>query len=476
MNSHDRRGVSRRALLRGAAALTAGAGALTSTPPAGAYPADWDGLRKRLQGTLSLPGDGDYRSAAQLFDPQFDSQTPAAVVQATGEPDVLAATTFARDHRLPLAVRAGGHSYVGASATTGAVVIDLRGLSAITPDGDRVTIGAGATAHAVLAALNASGRSLPLGTCPTVGVAGLTLGGGIGVDSRRYGLACDRLVSANVVLPEGGSAQTSATQLPGLFWALRGGGATAGIVTSLTYRTCPAESRDIVRLSFPAGAAAQVLTGWARWQPIAARTVWSNVEISSAAGELGCAVLIVTPAGQGAAAGAALTAAAGATPTGINRRTLDHMAAVDDLGGGSTTPRSTKVAGSDVLAELTAAVATTIVDIVTARSRSGASGYVLIDPLDGAVRDTAADASAFPWRSHAATLQWIVDAPDDPAAARDWITGAHRILGSASAGAYANYMEPPADPARYYAGNLDRLRAVRRSVDPDGLLRSGIDW
>lgn len=166
MNSHDRRGVSRRALLRGAAALTADAGALTSTPPAGAYPADWDGLRKRLQGTLSLPGDGDYRSAAQLFDPQFDPQTPAAVVQATGEPDVLAATTFARDHRLPLAVRAGGHSYVGASATTGAVVIDLRGLSGITPDGDRVTIGAGATAHAVLTALNASGRSLPLGTCP----------------------------------------------------------------------------------------------------------------------------------------------------------------------------------------------------------------------------------------------------------------------------------------------------------------------
>lgn len=429
-----------------------------------------------MQGTLSLLGEDDYRSATQLFDPQFDSQTPAAVVRATGEPDVPAAATFARDHRLPVAVRAGGHSYVGASASTGALVIDLRGLSGITLDGDLVTIGAGATARAVLTALDASGRSLPLGTCPTVGVAGLTLGGGIGVDSRRYGLACDRLVSANVVLPEGGSAQASATQLPGLFWALRGGGATAGIVTSLTYRTCPAESRDIVRLSFPAGAAAQVLAGWARWQPTAARTVWSNVEISSVAGELGCAVLVVTPAGQGTAAGAALTAAAGVTPTGINRRTLDHMAAADDLGGGSTTPRSTKVAGSDVLAQLTPGVASTIVDIVTARSRAGASGYVLVDPLDGAVSDTAADASAFPWRAHAATLQWIVDAPDDPAGARDWITAAHRTLGPASAGAYANYIEPQADPARYYADNADRLRTLRRRLDPDSRLCTGIAW
>ena len=476
MNSSDRGRIPRRTVLWGAAALTAGAAALTSAPPACADPPPWDDLRKRLQGKLLLSGQDDFSSATQLFDPQFDSQAPAAVVEAAGEPDVQAATAFAREHGLPVAVRAGGHSYVGASSTTGALVVDLRGMSDIAPDGDLVTIGAGATARAVLAALNASGRSLPLGTCPTVGVAGLTLGGGLGVDSRQYGLTCDQLVSANVVVPGGGSAQTSATQLPGLFWALRGGGGSAGIVTSLTYRTCAAQARDILRLTFPPGAAAQVLTGWARWQPGADRTIWSNVEISSTTGELGCAIQIVTPAGRGTAAAAALTAATATPPTGIDHRTLDHMAAADQLGGGATTPRSTKVAGSDVLTELTPAVAATVVQIVTDRSRSGASGYVLIDPLDGAVRDTPAAATAFPWRAHAATLQWIVDTPEDPVTARTWITTAHRTLGPASAGAYANYVEPHDDPARYYAANLDRLRAVRHGLDPDRSLCTGITW
>lgn len=474
MNSSERDKTPRRNILRGAAAVTAMA--LASAAPAAADAVNWDDLRKRLRGKLLLPADDDYRSAKQLFDPQFDSQAPAAVVEAAGAPDVLAATVFARDHRLPIAVRAGGHSYVGASATTGALVVDLRGLSEITLDGDLVTIGAGATAHAVLATLNASGRSLPLGTCPTVGVAGLTLGGGLGADSRRYGLVCDQLVSANVVLPEGGSAQTSATRLPGLFWALRGGGASAGTVTSLTYRTCPAESRDVLRLTFPADAAARVLTGWARWQPTAARAIWSTVEITSVGGELGCAVVVVTPAGQGAAAASGLTEAASTTPTGTDHRTLDHMAAAEYLGGGTTTPRSTKVAGSDVLTELTPAIAATIADIVATRSRGGASGYVLIDPLDGAVRDTAPDASAFPWRSHAATLQWIVDTPDDPASARAWITAAHRTLGRASAGAYANYLEPQANPARYYAGNTDRLRALHNTLDPNSRLCTGFAW
>ncbi|WP_216894665.1 FAD-dependent oxidoreductase [Nocardia alni] len=475
MNSNDDR-LSRRILLRTAVAVTAAgtaglvpASASASTPP-------WDALRKQLRGNLLLPGDGEYSSAKQLFDPQFDGDSPAAIVEAAGEPDVLAAAAFARDNRIPLAARAGGHSYVGASATSGALVVDVRGLSDITPDGDQVTVGAGVTARALLARLDATGRSLPLGTCPTVGVAGLTLGGGIGVDSRRYGLTCDQLVSARVVMPGGGSAQTSSTQLPGLFWALRGGGGSAGIVTSLTYRTCPAQSRDIVHVTFPPEAATQVLTGWARWLSAADRSIWSNLTISSAAGQLGCEALIVTPAGQGSTATAGLTATAGTPASGTDSRTLDHMAATDQLGGGSTTPRSTKVAGSDVVAQITPAIAATIVGVITARSRVGATGYVLIDPLDGAVRDTAPDASAFPWRTHTATLQWIVDDPGDPADAQRWIADAHRTLGPASAGAYANYVELGQDPSRYYAGNLNRLRSVRTTTDPNGLLHTGIAW
>jgi FAD/FMN-containing dehydrogenase len=446
-----------------------------AAPRATAHSPAWGDLQKRLQGTLLLPGDDEYSSAKQLFDPRFDTAAPVAVVRAGTESDVLAATVFARDNRIPLTARAGGHAYTGASASSGALVVDVRGLADITPDGDQVTVGAGVTARTLLARLDSAGRSLPLGSCPTVGVAGLTLGGGLGVDSRRYGLTCDQLVSARVVLPNGSSAQTSATQLAGLFWSLRGGSGATGIVTSLTYRTCAAEGRDIVRLSFPPGTAALVLAGWARWLPTADRAVWSSVQISSAEGELGCAVVIVTPPGRGSAAAAGL-AAATTTPTGTDHQTLDHMAAADELGNGSTTPRSTKVAGSDVVADLSPAAAATITGIITDRSRSGASGYVLVDPLDGAVRDTAPAASAFPWRTHATTLQWIVDSPDDPDDARRWIAGAHRALGSATVGAYANYVEPDQDPSRYYAGNLDRLRTVRAVADPGRILRTGTAW
>ncbi|WP_169813380.1 FAD-binding oxidoreductase [Nocardia vaccinii] len=473
MTSIDSGPVPRRTVLRGVGALTVAA-ALTPAATAGADTPDWEVLRNRLRGKLLLPADGEYHSAKQLFDPQFDSEAPVAVVTAAAASDVTAAVVFARDHRLPLAARAGGHSYVGASATTGALVVDVRGLDDIALNGDLVTVGAGVTIRPLLAELDQSGRSLPIGSCPTVGLAGLTLGGGLGVDSRRYGLTCDALESADVVLPGGAIAHTSANQLPGLFWALRGAGGSAGILTSLTFRTSPAEARDVARLGFPADAATRVLTAWARWLPGADRSVWSNVEIGAAAGTVECSVVIVTPAGQGATAIAGLSAAAATAPVSVTHRTLGHLAAADDLAGGSATPRSTKVAGSDVVTELNAAVAGTIVDIVTSRARSGAPGYVLVDPLDGAVRDVRADASAFPWREHAATLQWIVDAPDAPEDARAWITGAHRTLGAASAGAYANYCEPGVAAERCYAGNLARLRALARSTDPNGLLRTGI--
>ncbi|MBF6331307.1 FAD-binding oxidoreductase [Nocardia transvalensis] len=479
MNDRDRTvpGVSRRSVLLGAGGLAAAqALALPAAAADAIDPSAWNALRQQLRGTLVLPGDGEFGSAKALFDPQFDRAAPVAVVSAATAEDVQAAAAFAHEHRLAVSARSGGHSYVGASATDAALVIDVRRLDAIAVDGDRVTIGSGATTYAVQTALAASGLTLPLGTCPTVGIAGLTLGGGLGVDNRRYGLTCDRLLSATLVLPNGSTAETSAAQLPGLFWALRGAGGACGIVTSLTYRTHPAESKDIVRVSFPADSAARVLTGWAQWLPSADRAVWSNLEVWATGTGIGCAAMIVCPAGRGEAATTELATAAMTAPTSVTSRTLPHLDAVGHLGGGTTTPRSTKVAGSDVVDRLSATVSEAIVETITARSRSGAQGYVLIDPLDGAVRDTAADATAFPWRHHAAVLQWIVEAPASPPDARRWIADAHRALGPAAAGAYTNYVEPDADPQRYYGDNLTRLRAVRQAVDPDRRLRPGIPF
>ncbi|WP_433728138.1 FAD-binding oxidoreductase [Nocardia sp. CA-129566] len=454
--------MSRASFLRGAlgaGAALASSGFLAWSGGAAAQPPQW-------RGRVLRPGDAEYASAKQLFDPRFDAKTPAAVVQVTSVEDVRAAVAFAAESGLRIAARGGGHSYIGASAADGTLVIDLRALRDVRYDGGRVTVGAGASLSDVQHGLHRFGQTLPLGTCPTVGIAGLTLGGGIGIESRQHGLSCDRLDSAHIVVSSGESAEVSATSDPDLFWALRGGGGQLGVVTSLTFLTCPATPKDIVRLTFPAERLAQVITGWADWLSTADRSAWANVEASTDGhGAMDCTVLLVCAADTGAEHTRTLTAATGTDPLSVRRQTLDHLEAIDALAGGIDAPRTCAVAGSDVVANISTGLADRIIETLT--TLTDATGRVLIDPLDGAVRDLPGDATVFPWRDHAAVLQWIVDGPTDTG---QWIADAHRNLGSHSAGAYVNYLEPSDSPRRYFADNLDRLRRIRTAADPDNRL------
>ncbi|WP_194817474.1 FAD-dependent oxidoreductase [Nocardia sp. XZ_19_385] len=453
-----------------AAAVSSGfAARIEAEPIARQGPApDWSRLSARLHQPLLLPADSEYATAKQLFDPRFDGAHPAAVVRATATEDVRAAVLFANDHDLPIAVRGGGHSYVGASAADDALVLDLRQLDDITYDNGVAVIGAGASLYRIQADLARHGQTLPLGTCPTVGIAGLTLGGGLGVETRLYGFTCDRLIEATLVLADGSVAKVSAADRPELFWALRGGGGGLGVLTSLTFRTCPAAPKDIVRLTFPGAVAQQVLTGWARWLPETGRTAWASVEVSAdGTGAVDCAVLLVCAAGTGTTTAARLAGIVGAAPVGTHHRTLGHLDAVLSLAGGqSDMPRTSTVAGSDVVAEFSPALADAVVEAVAARSSAGGRGMVLVDPLDGAVRDLLPDATACPWRDHSAVLQWIAtDALDDGAA---WIDRAHRLVAPHSAGGYVNYLEPAQPADRYFAANTNRLTEIRSAVDPHG--------
>ncbi len=469
--------MSRRSLLHGAGGLVvAGSAGVISSGIAAATvdPKAWDGLRRRLQGALVLSGEPDYGSAKKLFDSRFDGNAPVGVVRVAVPEDVRVAVTFARDHGLPIAARSGGHSFVGASATTGALVVDVRALDGVTVDADRVTVGAGITTFAAQSELSRSGLALPTGTCHSLGLVGLTLGGGLGVDARRYGMTCDRLVAADLVLPNGDPMRASATEAPEVFWMLRGAGGATGIVTSLTYRAIPATSKDVVRLTFPGDRAARVLTGWAQWMPAADRAVYARVDIVAADG-IRCEVLIVCPAGAGARTAAELIAAAATTPTAQDERTLSHLDAMRDIGRDKPTPGMTRVAGADVVEHLSPAVADVIVDAITDRSRVGASGLVSIEPIDGAIRDTAPGATAFPWRSHAAAVEWIVRTPDPPAEAHRWIGSANRALGPHSAGGYLNHVQPGDTVDRCFAHNRAQVQIMRRALDPERRLRWGID-
>ncbi len=318
---------SRQTFIRGAGVLGAGAllGGCRSTtsaapPTSSPVPAAPRGTglpwtTRSRAASSALGADGEFATAKALFNSRFDGSRPAAVVTAISIGDVQRAVTFAARNGVKVAARAGGHSYVGDSAPADAMVIDLRQLrGGITYDdgSELVTIPAAAELNSVQTTLNTYGRSVPAGSCPTVGVAGLTLGGGLGADTRRRGLTCDALVSATVVLPSGESVVATQDDHNDLYWALRGGGGGHfGIVTSFTFRTFPVADRDVVTLAFPEGAAAQAILGWHEWISDADRTNWSMVNVTGSDSGLRCSVVLAASAGDGPAAADDLIAAIG---------------------------------------------------------------------------------------------------------------------------------------------------------------------
>jgi FAD/FMN-containing dehydrogenase len=199
-----------------------------------------EALKKKIRGEILLPGSEGYEKARQIWNATIDKH-PAVIVRCHDTSDVVQAVNFARDNALLLAVRGGGHNIAGSALVDDGVVIDLSAMKAakVDPVTRRATIEAGATLADFDAATQAHGLATPLGINSTTGIAGLTLGGGFGWLSRKYGMTVDNLESAEVVTAAGEVVHSSATQHPDLFWALRGGGGNFGVVTRFEYRLHP---------------------------------------------------------------------------------------------------------------------------------------------------------------------------------------------------------------------------------------------
>jgi hypothetical protein len=198
------------------------------------------GFKSRVRGPLLRPGDAGYDAARKLYNGMINRH-PALIVRCAGVADVLAAVDFARAHDLLVAVRGGGHSVAGFSMCDGGLVVDLAAMRSVRVDPVRRTARAeGGTTWADFDhETQAFGLASTGGIAPTTGIAGLTLGGGIGYLNRKHGLACDNLISADVVLADGRLLTASATENSDLFWALRGGGGNFGVVTSFEYQLHP---------------------------------------------------------------------------------------------------------------------------------------------------------------------------------------------------------------------------------------------
>ncbi len=476
--------MSRQTFLRGAVGALA-TSAVFGTARAGADPGSgWTGLASSIGGRVLLPaGGGSFASGKQIFNSLYNGSNPAGVVTVTTQADVEKAVAFAAANKLKIAPRGGGHSYIGASTAAGTMVLDLRGLpGGVNFDSatGNVTMPAATDLHAVQQALAGAGRAIPTGSCPTVGVGGLALGGGMGADSRHAGLTCDALKWATVVLPSGETVTASADDHPDLFWALRGGGGgNFGVTTSMTFSTFPTADSDVVRVDFSPSSAAQVLAGWQTWLAAADRNTWGLVDLSVSASQANCHVLATCPAGSGPGVADAIKSAVGVQPSGIENKTLSHMDLAMYLAGGSSTSSQRGfVAGSDVIGTVNSAAAQAIVAAIGKWPPASGRASVIVDTLSGAVGDVDPSGSAFPWRRQSAVAQWYVETPSSGqvATANKWLHVAHQAVQQFSVGGYINYLEANTAPSRYFGPNLSRLTAVRQRYDPNRLMFSGLNF
>lgn len=433
-----------------------------SSPPSG--PPDWNALRGKLSGQLVLPGDSAFATAKHAFNPLFDGRSPAAVVKVAKPEDVQASVEAAAG-RLPIAARSGGHSYAGYSAPDGGLVIDVGALSTVDVRGEQAVIGAGARLGDVYAALGKAGRALPAGSCPTVGIAGLTLGGGIGVLARKYGLTCDHLVSAQVVTPDSELRTVDAGHDGELFWALRGGGGgNFGVVTSFTFRTVPAPNVTVFSLRFPAGSASDALDAWQRWMPATPPELWSNLTLSGGS-TVACRAAGTFIGGTGDLT--ALLDGLEVRPSSRSMQVQTYSGAMNHYSGSSQ--RQTFVASSRLITDPVDGGKVT-------RLVAGRNGMdLIIDGLGGAVADLAPADTAFWHRKSLASVQIYSSATtaNHATVAKSVSTVVSGLAEAGATGAYVNYIDPdlPDWKQAYYGGNAARLDQVMRAYDPDGVFK-----
>ena len=273
--------LSRRELVLAAGALALGASEAAALPardapwttPAarragGAKPRALRELARRVRGPVLRPGDGRYAAAARVYNARFDGARPDAVIEPRDSRDVQAILRWADRHDVRVTARSGGHSYAGYSTLGEGVVVDLRRLDGIAVRrGDaRVSVGAGAHAIAIVDALARHGGAVPLGSCPTVGLGGLALGGGYGLAARAWGLTADNVTAITVVTPDGRLRRVDRRHDEDLFWALRGaGGGNFGDRHALRAARAPRGPGRVVPRHAAGGDAA--IAAWQAWAP-----------------------------------------------------------------------------------------------------------------------------------------------------------------------------------------------------------------
>ena len=493
----------RRFLSAGAAA---GAGALlvpglsgrSQAPAAGPTNADWAALKRKLSThDVSRPGDRSYPLAHQLFDPRFDSLRPSGIAFCGNATDVGTCITFVKKFKMRFRVRSGGHSYAGWSSLDNGLVIDVSRINHFQVGNGTVTVGAGIDLIHLYEQLAARGLAIPGGSCPTVGLAGLALGGGIGVLSRQLGLTCDAIESLQIVTADGKVLNCDSKTHTDLLWASKGGGGgNFGVATSFTLRTTKLSSLVLFFLSWPWSKASRVISAWQSWAPHGPDELWANMHLSCGFG--GSPSVTAGGTWLGSVAGAnrvirSLINRVGSSPSFLSVNEHSFLSAMLVEAGCSNLtvmqcntkpsgvlPRVPSFAKSDFFTDrlnpagIRAAIEATELASAVHNGPAGGGGAIAFDALGGAVNRVHPSATAFVHRNALFDIQYSTSwtAPGSKtgqAAAHAWLRSAYADLHPHANGqAYQNYIDPDLKNWRqaYYGANYTRLARIKKRYDP----------
>lgn len=439
-----------------------------------------EALRASLRGALLLPQDAGYDEARAVWNGMIDRR-PAAIVQATGNADVIAGVNFAREEGLPVCVKGGGHSAAGNAVADDALMLDLSQMNAVhvDPDTRRARVQGGATWGIFDRECQVYGLASTGGVISTTGVGGLTLGGGLGYLMGSYGLAIDNLVSADVVTADGSVVRASADQNADLFWAIRGGSGNFGVVTSLEFNLHPvgpivyggiaawplAQGRDVIALyKQVTDAASDELTAFLAFggAPDGSGNLLA-IAIPMHTGPLDAAERELKPLKD---FGPPIMDVLGPIPYAAQQSMLD-----------AGFPKGAQVYWkSTFLRELPPEA----MDVVISKAEQipVPTCNIVLEHFHGAVNRVPGDATAFAERGAAYNVAIIGVWHDKADAERciAWARGVYDALQPWSTGSvYVNYLGVGDEPDRVkdaFGANYARLVAVKQQYDADNLFRA----
>jgi FAD/FMN-containing dehydrogenase len=427
-----------------------------------------------LSGTVIRRGDPTYDQARRLWNGMID-RSPAIIARCASVADVVAAVNFAREEKLVLAVRGGGHNAAGLGSCDDGLVIDLSGMRGVTVDAAKrvAKVQGGALWRDVDAATHAHGLATPGGVISTTGVGGLTLGGGLGWLMRQFGLACDNVLGVEIVTADGQVRRASATENPDLFWGIRGGGGNFGVVTSFEFRLHPVRTVYGGMLVYPGPRAPEILRHYRDIASSAPDELALFAGLMTSPDGMPITAILAGYNGPVNKAEAALKPLRDLGPVADQVSEMPYPALQSMLDEGF--PSGLNVYWrSDFLKSLPDDAIDTLVDRF--KAITSPLSALLIEQFGGAVTRVGADETAFAQRDALFNLA-VITRWTDPATASTHIDWARQTSDAmrpyTSGGVYVNYLgSEGADRVRAaYGAKYDKLVALKQKYDPTNLFK-----